>query len=586
MGNIGQQSTLLPTPSLIDSSTYSNYSRTYNYDRGDNLTQIRHSAPASDNSYTTKMTVSNRSNRAVLSTLTENPAEVDVLFTAGGQQNQLQPGQDLVWTLRGELLKVAPVVRDRQVSDQEFYRYDADSQRIIKTHVQQTANSSQTQSTLYLPGLERHTTTNGTTVKEVLHVITIGEAGRAQVRVLHWENGKPGAISNDQVRYSYDNLIGSSGLEVDGDGQIISMEEYYPYGGTAVWTVRNQTEAGYKTVRYSGKERDATGLYYYGYRYYQPWAGRWLSADPAGTIDGLNLFRMVRNNPLKYYDNNGLNPVDNAYSHMFNNGTIWKKDGEDGNGIEDFNSMEYISQKNMGELKNNLGKLNDEEINFLKNIKSIKFSALHATTAELDNGVILSRKTLKNKNLDFNEENTQIWDLEFVATDDFVFFSLEAGDSVQKKDSRFGNYAYLTEINDKSDNFFSKGFIALHDPAAPMSGAGAYEDYIERKFPSLNKATYTELGHSIVKDKGYQVYNSSHLIGDNGEELKNFLGLRLIKDIRSINNAKDRASFLSMGDAKDIGRLINTFYRPQLLIPSRVNLRGNYKKTTITHRPD
>jgi len=58
-------------------------------------------------------------------------------------------------------------------------------------------------------------------------------------------------------------------------------------------------------VRYSGKERDATGLYYYGYRYYQPWAGRWLSADPAETVDGLNLFRMVRNNPVNYWDNDG-----------------------------------------------------------------------------------------------------------------------------------------------------------------------------------------------------------------------------------------------------------------------------------------
>ncbi len=64
----------------------------------------------------------------------------------------------------------------------------------------------------------------------------------------------------------------------------------------------------YKTHRYSGKERDATGLYYYGYRYYQPWAGRWLSSDPAGTVDGLNLFRMVRNNPVTLYDNDGLAP--------------------------------------------------------------------------------------------------------------------------------------------------------------------------------------------------------------------------------------------------------------------------------------
>ncbi len=69
---------------------------------------------------------------------------------------------------------------------------------------------------------------------------------------------------------------------------------------------RNTVEAKYKTVRYSGKERDATGLYYYGYRYYQPWLGRWLSADPAGTIDGLNLYRMVRNNPVGLMDGDGL----------------------------------------------------------------------------------------------------------------------------------------------------------------------------------------------------------------------------------------------------------------------------------------
>jgi len=62
-------------------------------------------------------------------------------------------------------------------------------------------------------------------------------------------------------------------------------------------------------VRYSGKERDATGLYYYGYRYYQPWAGRWLSADPAETVDGLNLYRMVRNNPITLMDSNGLIPT-------------------------------------------------------------------------------------------------------------------------------------------------------------------------------------------------------------------------------------------------------------------------------------
>lgn len=305
MANAGQQGCGLPpltVPLPADSSTYTNYTRTYTYDTAGNLTQISHRSPAANNSYTTKITISNRSNRGVLSTLTENPADVDALFTTGGQQKQLQPGQSLTWTPRNTLLKVTPIVRDGEADDSEIYRYDAGSRRILKVSRQKTGGSIQTQRVQYLPGLELHTTKTGDTQTENLQVIIAGDAG--QVRLLHREN------DDDQMRRSYDNLIGSSGLELDGEGNIISMEEYYPYGGTAVWTARSVAEAKYKTVRYSGRERDATGLYYYGYRYYQPWAGRWLSADPAGIMDGLNLFRMVRNNPLRFFDTNGLAPSD------------------------------------------------------------------------------------------------------------------------------------------------------------------------------------------------------------------------------------------------------------------------------------
>ncbi len=100
------------------------------------------------------------------------------------------------------------------------------------------------------------------------------------------------------MRYGMGDRTGSIRLELDDQASLISREEYYPYGGTAVWTARSQIEADTKfAVRYSGKERDATGLYDYGHRHYQPWIGRWLSSDPAGTVDGLNLYRMVRNNP-------------------------------------------------------------------------------------------------------------------------------------------------------------------------------------------------------------------------------------------------------------------------------------------------
>ena len=137
------------------------------------MTQIRHSAPATNNCYTTNITISDKSNRGVLSTLTENPAEVEALFTAGGQQTQ-QPGQKLIWTPRNELLKVMQVVRDGCTDDQESYRYDGGSQRVLKISVQKTGGNTQTQRALYLPGLELRSSARDSEETEGLEVIRGG----------------------------------------------------------------------------------------------------------------------------------------------------------------------------------------------------------------------------------------------------------------------------------------------------------------------------------------------------------------------------------------------------------------------------
>jgi RHS repeat-associated protein len=59
--------------------------------------------------------------------------------------------------------------------------------------------------------------------------------------------------------------------------------------------------------RYRGKRVDKeVGLLYFGYRYYDPEIGRWITPDPLGNIDGPNLYAYAHNNPMKYVDFFGL----------------------------------------------------------------------------------------------------------------------------------------------------------------------------------------------------------------------------------------------------------------------------------------
>lgn len=310
-----------PTGSQVgggDQTLLTRYTRDFTYDAAGNLTRMVHLAPASNHCYAVDMMVSDRSNRAVLDTMASSPVEAEASFTASGQQALLLPHQPLCWTSSGELRQVISMQRETaDQHDSEHYRYDSDGKRVMKLHTQWAGACRRRQRVIYLPGLEWRRTDSGARVEETLQTLTVGEGGYAQVRLLHWSNDVPDGLQNDQLRYSYDTPLGSSLLEIDGDGRLISHEDYYPYGGTAFCLARNRLEASYKTVRHAGKERDATGLYYYGHRYYQPWSGRWLSADPAGPVDGFNLYCMVRNNPVTRRDPDGLQSFESEFGPTF-----------------------------------------------------------------------------------------------------------------------------------------------------------------------------------------------------------------------------------------------------------------------------
>ena len=289
----------------LDPSQRANYTQTYDYDAAGNLQQLTH-VGAQNHSRT--LVTARYSNRSLPQLDDRPPTETDIAagFDENGNLRQLQPGQTLEWDSRNQLQQVRPVVRESGTDDSEHYVYDAIGQRVRKVRITQAKSVTHHSEVRYLPGLEvRINTATG----EVLHVIT-AQAGRSEVRVLHWQAGKPEGIENNQYRYSMSDHLGSSTLELDAEAQMVSQEMYYPFGGTACWAGRNAVEASYKTVRYSGKERDATGLYYYGLRYYAPWLQRWINPDPTGAAGGLNLFCFVNNSPLRFGDSEGAAPYD------------------------------------------------------------------------------------------------------------------------------------------------------------------------------------------------------------------------------------------------------------------------------------
>ncbi len=115
----------------------------------------------------------------------------------------------------------------------------------------------------------------------------------------------PSGLPQVRLRWQLDNHLGSSSCELNNSAQVISYEEYHPFGSTSFHTVDSGAEVSAKRYRYTGKERDdETGLYYYGARYYASWLGRWTGCD-SSTEDGLNLYFYVRNNPIKFSDPNG-----------------------------------------------------------------------------------------------------------------------------------------------------------------------------------------------------------------------------------------------------------------------------------------
>jgi len=268
----------------LDPTRLVNYLQRFTYDAAGNLLQRHHEQAAG-----LRMAVASTSNRA----LPERPdgslpdeAEIAAAHDGCGNLLRLEGVAGMSWNPRNRLAEVRQVLRSSGEDDREHYIYAADGSRVRKVMLSQARSRSLHAEVRYLAGLELHHRAGG----EIRQVLRVDEHLR---------------VADGQWCYSLGDHLGSIAMELDEEGALISREVFYPFGGTAVWAARSAVQARDKRHRYCGKELDASGLYYFGLRYYAPWLARWTSSDPLGEVDGLNLYRMVHNNPMTLRDSAG-----------------------------------------------------------------------------------------------------------------------------------------------------------------------------------------------------------------------------------------------------------------------------------------
>ncbi len=126
--------------------------------------------------------------------------------------------------------------------------------------------------------------------------------------------GGIGGLLGRSHGYSGGNWTTHNPYHADGNGNVTYLVNssqglaasyrYDPYGRLMA---QSGTLATANLYRFSSKELHAkSGMYYYGFRFYDPHLQRWLNRDPIGELGGDNLYAYINNDPVGGTDPFGL----------------------------------------------------------------------------------------------------------------------------------------------------------------------------------------------------------------------------------------------------------------------------------------
>ncbi|OQC06797.1 MAG: putative deoxyribonuclease RhsA [Candidatus Hydrogenedentes bacterium ADurb.Bin101] len=110
-----------------------------------------------------------------------------------------------------------------------------------------------------------------------------------------------GVPANAAYTYLTHDHLGTSTHGFDQSKTVVSQNVHLPFGQ------RSYAYGNSPYHEFTGKPWDAESqMYYFPYRYYSPSMNRWTSADPAGLVDGPNVYGYVGGNPMSSHDPLGL----------------------------------------------------------------------------------------------------------------------------------------------------------------------------------------------------------------------------------------------------------------------------------------
>ncbi len=302
-------------PHENDSTAVRNYSEQYEYDDLGNIKNLKHIATganwATNYKYEYEDDPTNKTNRLKATNL---PGDPDGVFSAtyfhdlhGNMTSMphLSAPDSMKWNFNDQLKEL-----NLGGGGNAYYVYGSGGKRIRKIIERPGGKKLER---IYLGAVEiyRESLNNAEPDLEryTLHISdNTGRIAQVDTKTTDKNNSDPANnLNENNIRYQYANHLGSAMLETDGAGNIISYEEYHPYGTSSYRISKPGSDLSLKRYRFCGKERDdETGFYYFGARYYTPWLGRWTSSDPAGFVSGLDLYRYCSNNPIMFHDPNGM----------------------------------------------------------------------------------------------------------------------------------------------------------------------------------------------------------------------------------------------------------------------------------------